>query len=110
MKSTDRLVKFTEGKIVAHILGCHIEQTETPYLDYPMGTIYQPHERALELSRGDLLELNVALASLHGKAAKLAFPGFTLWPVPSPPGDHVMDKFHALQKEQIAHMWDQTQP
>jgi glyoxylase-like metal-dependent hydrolase (beta-lactamase superfamily II) len=107
VKSTDRLVKFTKGRIVAHILGCHIEQTETPYLDYPMGTIYQPHERALEMSRGDLLTLQEALASLHGKAAKLAMRDFTIWPVPSPPADHVMDKFHALQKEQIEHMWAQ---
>lgn len=107
VKSTDRLVKFTEGKMVAHILGCHIEQTETPYLDYPMGTIYQPHERALELSRGDLLDLKEGLASLHGKAAKLALPDVTVWPVPSPAADHVMDKFHALLKEQTEQMWDQ---
>jgi hypothetical protein len=30
------MLRFTEGKLVAHILGNHIEQTRTPYLDYPV--------------------------------------------------------------------------
>ncbi len=45
--STERLVRFTEGKPVAHILGNHIEQTSTPFLDYPVGTMYQPNEHEL---------------------------------------------------------------
>ena len=83
VRSTQRLVTFTKGKIVAHILGCHIEQTITPYLDYPVGTIYQPHEHELALSRGDLLELNEALASLNGVPARLAMRNFSIWPVPA---------------------------
>src|SRR6185369_5860839 len=31
VRSTARLADFTRGKIVAHILGTHIEQTTTPY-------------------------------------------------------------------------------
>ena len=49
--SNARMVRFTEGKPVSHVLGCHIEETSTPFLDYPVGTIYQPHEHALALSR-----------------------------------------------------------
>lgn len=77
--STERLVTFTEGKIVTHVLGCHIEQTRTPYLDYKIGTKYQPDEHSLELGRGELLELADALAHMH-KPARMALRDFTIWP------------------------------
>src|SRR5205823_5093469 len=47
--SIRRLVDFTRDKPVAHILGTHIEQSRTPFVDYPRGTIYQPDEHSLEL-------------------------------------------------------------
>jgi hydroxyacylglutathione hydrolase len=78
--SVQRLVDFTHGKPVAHILGNHIEQTRTPYLDYPVGTIYQPDEHPLELGRAHLLELNEALREMHGKVYRLPFRDFTIWP------------------------------
>jgi hydroxyacylglutathione hydrolase len=77
--STQRLVRFTQGKIVAQILGCHIEQRRTPYLDYKVGTQYQPDEHSLELGRGELLELNDALAHMD-KPVRMAFRDFTIWP------------------------------
>jgi hydroxyacylglutathione hydrolase len=81
VSSTDRLVRFTDGKIVTHILGCHVEEARTPYLDYKVETKYQPDEHVLELGRGQLLELNDALK--HMKAAKrMAFRDFTIWPMP----------------------------
>jgi glyoxylase-like metal-dependent hydrolase (beta-lactamase superfamily II) len=54
--SIARLVAFTKDKIVAHVLGTHIEQT-APYTDYPVGTKYQPIEVPLSMSRGQLLEM-----------------------------------------------------
>jgi len=80
-QSTQRLVDFTEGKLVAHILGCHIEQTSTPYLEYPIGSFYQPQEHVLELSRGHLLELNSALKKLGAKPQRLALRDMTIFPV-----------------------------
>jgi hydroxyacylglutathione hydrolase len=79
--SVDRLVRFTEGKPIAQILGNHIERTRTSYLDYAEGTLYQPEEHELQLSRGSLLELRDALASLNGHPARLALRDFTIWPV-----------------------------
>jgi len=79
-KSTERLVRFTEDKVVTHILGCHIEQSRTPFLDYPIETKYQPDEHALELGRASLLELQDALIHLH-TPARLALRDFTIWPV-----------------------------
>lgn len=78
--STERLVEFTRGKIVAHVLGTHIEQSATPYKDYPVGTQYQPEEHTLELSRGTLLELQEALAGMAAKPARLALRDITIWP------------------------------
>ena len=78
--STERMIKFTAGKPVAHILGNHIEQTSTPFLDYPVGTMYQPEEHELALSRGSLLELEDALVSMHGKPQRLALRDFSVWP------------------------------
>ena len=78
--SVQRLVDFTRGKVVAHVLGNHIEQTRSPYLDYPIGTVYQPDEHSLELGRSQLLELNEACATMNGKARRIAFRDFTIWP------------------------------
>jgi hydroxyacylglutathione hydrolase len=108
-KSTERMIHFTEGKVVAHILGNHIEETRTPYLDYAIGTMYQPNEHELSLSRGALLELEEALVSLHGKPARLALRDFSIWPVGptfamSNATQAVFDK---TQKDQHDHMWDQ---
>jgi hydroxyacylglutathione hydrolase len=110
-KSTERLIQFTEGKPVAYILGCHIEETRTPFLDYAIGTIYQPNEHELALSRGALLELEAGLVSLHGKPARLALSGFSIWPVGktyalSP---NTADVFKKTQQQQLEKMWDQTQ-
>src|SRR5262249_44648569 len=78
--SIKRLVEFTRGKIVAHVLGAHIENTHTPYLDYRIGTVYQPEEHALELNRGHLLELDEALRQMDGKVVRMAMRDFTVWP------------------------------
>ena len=40
--SHQRLVDFTRDKPVAHIFGTHIEQTNTPFVDYPRGQCVPP--------------------------------------------------------------------
>jgi glyoxylase-like metal-dependent hydrolase (beta-lactamase superfamily II) len=80
LASTRKLVQFTEGKPVAHILGCHIEQSVTPFVDYPVGTVYQPHEHGLELGRGHLLELLAGLEQMQAKPVRIALRDFTIVP------------------------------
>lgn len=80
-KSTQRLVDFTEGKLISHMLGCHIEQSSSPYLEYPIGSIYQPREHILEMSRGHILELNEALKKIGPKPQRLALRDMTLYPI-----------------------------
>ena len=107
--STERMILFTDGKPVAHILGNHIEQTNTPFLDYPVGTIYQPNEHELALSRGSLLELEDALVSMHGTPRRLALRDLTIWPV----GAEFMtvsdkERFEKHSKEEKEKMWDHS--
>ena len=79
--SIRRLVAFTRDKPVAHILGAHIENTRTPYLDYPEGTTYQPDEHALELGRAHLLELHDAVTEMRGPIVRRSLRDFTIWPL-----------------------------
>jgi hydroxyacylglutathione hydrolase len=67
--STERLIAFIEGKPVAHVLGNHIEQARTPFLDFPIGSIYHPDEHPLDLTFGTLLELEDGLKSMNGTRA-----------------------------------------
>jgi glyoxylase-like metal-dependent hydrolase (beta-lactamase superfamily II) len=108
--STERLIRFTEGKPIAHILGCHIEETRTPFLDYAIGSIYQPDEHSLELSVGALLELEDGLKSLNGVSKHLALRDFSLWPVAarnSSMSPHTQKTFEQVQAEQLKNKWDQ---
>jgi glyoxylase-like metal-dependent hydrolase (beta-lactamase superfamily II) len=79
--SIDRLVDFTATREVVHVLGAHIENTRTPFLDYPEGTTYQPDEHVLELGRAHLLELQAALRATPGSLERRALRDFTIWPV-----------------------------
>jgi len=79
--SIDRLVTFTAAHEVTHVLGAHIENTRTPYVDYPEGTKHQPDEHVLELGRAHLLELQEGLRSMPGQLSRRAFRDFTIWPV-----------------------------
>ena len=78
--SIQRLVDFTKDKPVAHVLGCHIEESSTPFLDYPVGTKYQPQEHVLELSHAHIVELNEALKGMTGDVVRYAMRDFTIWP------------------------------
>jgi hydroxyacylglutathione hydrolase len=105
------MVKFTADKPVSHILGCHIEQSRTPFLDYPVGTIYQPDEHELSLSRGDLLEMQAAIDAFHGTPQRVAYANFSLWP--NGPAFRTQDQasqaaYKQRQQYQQEHMWDQT--
>jgi hydroxyacylglutathione hydrolase len=106
-KSNERLLRFTAGKPVTHIIGNHIEQTRTPYLDYPEGTLWQPQEHELALSRGVLLEIQAGLESMHGKPTRTAFRDFTLWPRGQPnPAEEA--RVEAYKQQQRKDMWDQA--
>jgi hypothetical protein len=63
------------------MLGTHVENTNTPYRDYPVGTVDQPEEHALQLDRAQLLELDQALQQMRGRIVRTVMRDFTIWPV-----------------------------
>lgn len=108
-KSNQRLLRFTEGKLVAHVIGNHIEQSKVPFVDYPVGTLYQPNEHELSLSRGVLLEIEAGLAAMAGTPKRIVYRDFSLWPT-GPAFQDSDEVFKKTQKQQIEHKWDQNLP
>jgi hypothetical protein len=105
--SVERLIDFTKGKPVAHLLGNHIEESSTPFLDYPVGTMYQPNEHEWQLARGSLLELDEALTSMHGTPKRLALRDFSIWPAGPSFGSPAEDAAYKKRvDQQRAEMWD----
>jgi len=76
--SAQRLADFVADRPIAHVLGTHIEQTKTSYLDYPRGSTYQPEEHSLELSRAHVIELNQAFLAITANPEKTAMPDTTI--------------------------------
>lgn len=108
--STERMIRFTADKPVSHILGNHIEQSSTPFLDYPVGTMYQPNEHELALSRGSLLELEEALISIQKTPRRMAMRDFTVWPVGAEfMSGEAKKRLQQRQMEEKAKMWDHSE-
>ena len=80
-KSIQRLVDFTAERPVTHFLGTHIENQRTPFRDYAVGTVDQPDEHVLELTRSQLVELNEALRGMQGMVVRRVLADLTIWPV-----------------------------
>ena len=105
--SIERLVQFTSTHPVTHMLGCHIEQSSTPFLEYPVGSMYQPHEHSIAMGRAELLELNEALKKQNGVAARVALRDLTLWPM-TPEVTQEMGRVRAeTEGAQRKTQWDQ---
>jgi len=80
VQSIARLVRFSADKPIAHIIGNHVEQTATPFVVYPVGTIFQTDEHPLPLSRGSLLELDAALSAMQSSPHRMSLRDFSIWP------------------------------
>lgn len=80
-KSIERLAEFTTHHEISYILGNHIEMTQTPGVDYPTGTIYQPNEHRLPLSINQLIALSEALNKLGEIPTRAVHDSFIIFPV-----------------------------
>lgn len=105
--SIDRMIEFTKDKPVTHVLGCHIEQTNTPFLEYPIGTIYQPDEHELEFARGQLFELQAVVRDLEGDLPRLALRSLTIYPVNQDVWQELRDRRKEVEDELRKTQWDQ---
>jgi glyoxylase-like metal-dependent hydrolase (beta-lactamase superfamily II) len=107
--STERMVRFTEGKVVSHVMGCHIEQTNTPYLEYSIGSIFQPDEARLDMTRGHILELYEGLKKMKdGKIERMAMRDFTIYPLTPDARKEMRDTRKRTEDALRKTMWDQT--
>ncbi|MFF3918595.1 MBL fold metallo-hydrolase [Streptomyces sp. NPDC001852] len=79
-RTIDRLIEFSESRPVTHVLGCHIEMTTEPGVDYPVRTTYQPDEPPLQMTTGHLHEIRAALDEIGARPERRAFPLFVIRP------------------------------
>ena len=61
-RSIDKLVQFSAEQAISHILGTHIEITNTPGEEY--GRKYEPDEHPLQLTVPDLIELRDVILAM----------------------------------------------
>ncbi|GAA2396026.1 MBL fold metallo-hydrolase [Nonomuraea africana] len=81
-QTIDRLIDFSDRRLVTHVLGCHIEMTRQPGVDYPIRTTYQPDEPPLQMTTGHLHEIRAAIKEIGDRPSRRAYPLFVLWPNP----------------------------
>lgn len=80
-ESVDRLTAFVRTHTVTHMLGAHVENSRTPYVDYVVGTVDQPDEHPLDLGRAQLFELDSVVRSMRGRMTRTVLRDLTVWPV-----------------------------
>ncbi|GAA4984580.1 MBL fold metallo-hydrolase [Kitasatospora paranensis] len=79
-RTIDRLIDFCDRRTVTHVLGCHIEMTRKPGVDYPIRAVYQPDEPPLQMTTGHLRDIREALRQAGDQPSHRAFPLFILCP------------------------------
>jgi hydroxyacylglutathione hydrolase len=82
LASLERMVALAESRPVTHVLGCHIEMTTQPGRDYPIGATYQPDERPLEMTVGQLSEVLAAARSVAAQRGPHRFDDFVIYNQP----------------------------
>ncbi len=103
-QSIHRLALFTNGKLISHVLGNHIEETSTAYLEYPIGKMYQPGEHSLDLSVGTILELDRALQTMDSPR-RLALRDLTIFPMDRQSTGELRTVSRATQDKDKAEVW-----
>ncbi|MEU6347597.1 MBL fold metallo-hydrolase [Streptomyces sp. NPDC046977] len=78
VRTVDRLIAFAADRPVSHVLGCHIEMSREPGVDYPIRTTYQPDEPPLEMTVGQLHEIRRAIDEIGERRGNHPYPGFVI--------------------------------
>jgi hydroxyacylglutathione hydrolase len=66
VESIQRLAEFAAARPVTHVLGCHIEMTTEPGVDYFPGCRYQPDEPPLQMTVAQLRHIADAAQAAGG--------------------------------------------
>ncbi len=78
--SIKRLTDYAASKSVIYVLGAHIEMTNTPGQDYPIGLTFQPAEHVLELRFSTLQLLNSELDNIGATPMRKVTDSFIITP------------------------------
>jgi glyoxylase-like metal-dependent hydrolase (beta-lactamase superfamily II) len=81
IRSIDRLVNWCAERPVTYLLGCHIEMTTKPGLDYPVGWSYQPDEPPLQLTADHLTQIQNILKDHDLQPDRYVLPQMIITPV-----------------------------
>ena len=82
LATMNRLADFAAARPVSHVLGCHVEMTNQPGRDYPLGATYQPDERPLQMTPAQLTEVRGAAAIVAGRPGVHRFDDFIVYNEP----------------------------
>ncbi|MER5822116.1 MBL fold metallo-hydrolase [Streptomyces mirabilis] len=77
-RTVDRLIDFCAERPVTHVLGCHIEMSRQPGVDYPVRTTYQPDEPPLQMTTGQLHDIRAAIDTVGDRPGRHVFDDFVL--------------------------------
>ena len=77
--SIERLIAFAEAYPIQHILGCHVEMSIYPKLDYLIRSSYQPYERPLQMTVAQLYSLRSAIAEIGDQPGIYAFNDYIIY-------------------------------
>lgn len=77
--SIKRLVAFTETHPITHILGCHVEMSIYPRLDYLIRTSYQPYERPPQMTVEQLRSVVTAIEQVDGNLVIHVFDDYIIY-------------------------------
>jgi hydroxyacylglutathione hydrolase len=78
----DRLATFAAAHPVTHVLGCHVEMTNRPGRDYPLGERFQPDERALQMTVAQLDAVRAAAHEAAGRKGVHVYDDFIIYNQP----------------------------
>src|SRR5690349_18290370 len=81
VRSIDRLAEWCAQRPVTYLLGCHIEMTTTPGVDYPAGWSYQPDEPPLQLTTEHLKQVQATLKAHNLQPGRYVLPQMIITPV-----------------------------
>ena len=77
-RTIDRLIAFADTRPVTHVLGCHIEMTGRPGVDYPVFTTYQPDEPPLQMTVDQLRDIREAIDEVGDRPGRHVFADFII--------------------------------
>jgi len=83
--SIQRMIDFVAGKPVCHVLGTHVEMSNTPQVDFPIGSTHHPNEHPLRLGMEHLLELDAAIDAMASNPHYEKHDEFIIYPLSLPP-------------------------